>query len=260
MRIALVALLAGCGRVAFEPPSAGVDASSLTDVRVCAAPVGHDEDGDLVDDACDGCPHLADPAQLDSDVDGLGDPCDGDPAANSILVFDAFRTQQPHWIDFVGAYAYAGDVLRVGDLGASTAQQLAGTPPARVRYELGGDTEAAAMSDAQITIGLTPLVGPDSAYCEFYETGGELYFQLTYSLDSIAYVNVDSKTLAGPFANQAFRMSLERTGPSSLECRASWRGGEFVVGGDVPASILFEAFYISQNRVEVAQRYFVVFD
>jgi len=40
----------------------------------------HDEDGDLVDDSVDLCPHLAGDAQVDSDGDGIGDDCDLDPS------------------------------------------------------------------------------------------------------------------------------------------------------------------------------------
>ncbi len=71
MRGALVAcVLAGCGRVDFDP-------------RAPCTPVGHDEDGDGIDDACDVCPFVADPAQLDSDGDGVGDACDPFPGVPS---------------------------------------------------------------------------------------------------------------------------------------------------------------------------------
>lgn len=52
----------------------------LCECATCT-PVGHDEDGDGTDDACDTCPTLPDPGQDDADGDGLGDACEwpGDP-------------------------------------------------------------------------------------------------------------------------------------------------------------------------------------
>jgi hypothetical protein len=50
---------AGCGRLAFDAPASAPDAVAA-DARVCVTPVGHDEDLDGVDDACDVCPHLVD--------------------------------------------------------------------------------------------------------------------------------------------------------------------------------------------------------
>ena len=57
MRLVCVLLVAGCGRVAFGdlPEDAGGDGAP--DALPCV-PVGHDEDRDLIDDACDVCPHL----------------------------------------------------------------------------------------------------------------------------------------------------------------------------------------------------------
>jgi hypothetical protein len=48
-------LVAGGRCVAFDTP---VDASVDAFVRVCDLPIGHDEDGDGDDDACEGCPQL----------------------------------------------------------------------------------------------------------------------------------------------------------------------------------------------------------
>jgi hypothetical protein len=72
VRWVLIALLCACGRIGFRAvPDATFDAAVVA--------VGHDEDGDGVDDALDDCPFIADPQQLDSDGDGVGDPCDPEP-------------------------------------------------------------------------------------------------------------------------------------------------------------------------------------
>lgn len=56
-------------------------------------PIGHDEDGDDIDDACDLCPQSGD--DLDGDGDGVGDSCDPKPneACEQRARFDGFGTQ-----------------------------------------------------------------------------------------------------------------------------------------------------------------------
>jgi hypothetical protein len=77
----LLLILTSCGRVSFDPPS---DAASASDAIVDSgagsdtSAVGHDEDGDGLDDAADPCPHH--PALTpDTDSDGVGDLCDPEP-------------------------------------------------------------------------------------------------------------------------------------------------------------------------------------
>jgi hypothetical protein len=79
----------------------------------------HDEDADGVDDGCDVCPHVPDPAQLDSDGDGVGDACDPEPT-NPRQHFVLFATMQPgdqpftpstiggSWQQLADSYAYDG--------------------------------------------------------------------------------------------------------------------------------------------------------
>lgn len=75
------------------------DAGVTGDAAPCASAVGHDEDLDGVDDACDVCPHVYDPDQADTtevglgglSPDGVGDACDPHPAGpDHLLVFDGF--------------------------------------------------------------------------------------------------------------------------------------------------------------------------
>ena len=64
-RMVSALMLAGCGRLAFDPTGDALQ-------------TGHDEDGDGVIDAVDLCPHVAGP-QVDGDGDGVGDDCDPNP-------------------------------------------------------------------------------------------------------------------------------------------------------------------------------------
>jgi hypothetical protein len=107
MRWAVVVVaLCGCDyvwRLDHVPPGqdtgAGDDDAGdvVHDSHPCV-PVGHDEDGDAVDDACDNCPTESDHAQVDSDGDGVGDACDPNLApmsgtidhADNLQLFSAF--------------------------------------------------------------------------------------------------------------------------------------------------------------------------
>jgi hypothetical protein len=63
-------LVAGCGRLSFEPVGDDGDVS-----------IGHDEDGDGIADADDPCPCTAG-SRLDGDRDGVGDDCDPNPGVS----------------------------------------------------------------------------------------------------------------------------------------------------------------------------------
>ncbi len=93
-----------------------VDARVI-DAAVCV-PIGHDEDGDGVDDACDSCPHVATTTQSNSDGDELGDACDPRPAepTSAMVAFEAWANASafvPGWTSISGSWAVAGDGVQV---------------------------------------------------------------------------------------------------------------------------------------------------
>lgn len=79
MRATLLLFLTGC-EVLF-PRTAEQPADALEDAGTCATAIGHDEDGDGIDDACDVCPAVPDNGE-DADGDGVGDACDPLPDNN----------------------------------------------------------------------------------------------------------------------------------------------------------------------------------
>ena len=108
-------MAAGCGRIDFAILGDG----DIDGQMFCANLAGHDEDGDGIDDACDGCPHIADPAQVDADRDGVGDACDPEPTnpRQRIALFASMRpADQPFsqvmsdgsWTQLADSYAYDG--------------------------------------------------------------------------------------------------------------------------------------------------------
>lgn len=83
-------------------------------------PLGHDEDGDGADDACDNCPATGNPAQKDADGDTVGDVCDPSPIADDdIIHFDSFTVTNP-WAGVRGSWARMDDSFDQFDLGADT--------------------------------------------------------------------------------------------------------------------------------------------
>jgi len=77
-------------------------------------PVGHDEEQDTVDDACDNCPSYGNDTQGDGDQDGLGDACEapGDPALwSTVASFEPFVAPPTGWD--LGDFSHGSDVLQI---------------------------------------------------------------------------------------------------------------------------------------------------
>jgi hypothetical protein len=76
---------------------------STPDAKPCT-PVGHDEDSDTIDDACDSC--LSDPNEgIDTDGDGVDNSCDLDLAGNkdTVLFATGFLSQNEFATGFVAS-------------------------------------------------------------------------------------------------------------------------------------------------------------
>lgn len=99
--LGVLVVVAGCDRVfGLAAHASGGDATATDGVtHICPQAVGHDEDGDGIDDACDDCPTVIDPSQEDTGDaaartmgDGVGDACDPAPAlgGDAIVLFQPF--------------------------------------------------------------------------------------------------------------------------------------------------------------------------
>jgi len=108
---------AGTGGAGASSGSGGSGAGSTSSGTggTSCTPVGHDEDGDTVDDACDNCPSYGNQTQVDGDQDEVGDACEapGDPALwHTVASFDAFVAAPGSAWD-LGAYSHALDELQI---------------------------------------------------------------------------------------------------------------------------------------------------
>lgn len=116
----LLAIVTFCG-VAGCQVLFPLDLAADADPGTCE--VGHDEDGDLIDDGCDVCPHKIDPGQADRDNDGLGDECDWDQeTAQEIVAFYSFSPTDGStgWV-LAGGWSHADDELVTAPSNLATA-------------------------------------------------------------------------------------------------------------------------------------------
>jgi hypothetical protein len=93
----------------------------------CSKGVAHDEDGDLIADACDPC--AIDPATMvaDLDADGVGDTCDASTDRPSHQLFDPFATPNQDWYQIgSGSWNINHDVMHING-GATTQIRVLGT-------------------------------------------------------------------------------------------------------------------------------------
>lgn len=219
----LLVLLAGCGRLAFDSSQ---DAAVVAgdDAKQCV-PVGHDEDGDTVDDACDVCPHLPGP-QVDGDGDGVGDACDPNPmeARDHIVFFDPFTSERPEWQHNVNSapHSIMNDSLVVDATGGML---LTGALEPQVLaedvYILGGHIRTGATGQRQIT---TVLYNATSGYY-YCEINGDdtptAFFNATYTPDDVNFFVASGSDAVGPIENGDFRLELHGS-PTTFGCVTTW--------------------------------------
>jgi thrombospondin type 3 repeat protein len=246
----VVLVVAACGRVDFD---ASTDARTV-DARPCT-PVGHDEDGDGIDDACDVCPHVADPAQADSDGDGVGDVCDPQPAIprDTIAFFDPFTGPRPEWGFFGPAVSFDGEHLvfdaAAGEVGG-TLVYAEGTDV----FELAGTVDSAIGGARQIAVG--PEHVPASYYCELYDNGTFTKFAITYTYDQMTYSSLDENDSSiAPLSSGHVMMRL-RIEPPNVACDTTWSGLP-EIGGAIPTGMSPNKFTIGFLHVAMHLDYFV---
>lgn len=231
----LLAVFAGCGRVGFD--AAGVDASSdaRPDAPPCAA-LGHDEDGDGVDDACDVCPHLVDPQQGDTDGDRVGDACDPLPTSPTerIAYFEPMTSLPMTWIVAGPAPVLRGDSVVFDGIPSG----LRVTVPIPVGDDVityGGRLGAGGMMARQITLVASEPNG--YYYCELYDSGSAAKFGATYTVDDVNFISLTEAVAQRPIENAPVMMSLGNRAPQ-LTCTTTWPSDMTTLTSGIPAGIV----------------------
>jgi hypothetical protein len=251
--VTVLLVLAGCGRWGFDPISGdGATGDVKADVGKPCTPVGHDEDADMIDDACDVCPHLADVNQVDSDGDLVGDACDPEPMMprQRLVLFDPF-VDLSNWTPRSDEVSN-GDQAVLTSIGGISALRRPYAPMTDL-FEMGLVADAVGAGQALVMINLdTGAAG--NYYCELYDNG-TTNLQFTYTLDGSNFVHPGVQPAANRLPQGAGRLQMERD-PTNVRCSASWVGETLVTGGATPA-LAADNLVIYAENVTVRISYFV---
>jgi hypothetical protein len=248
MRWALV-VAAGCGRVGFVLlPDAG------SAIAACATPRGHDEDGDGIDDGCDVCPHVPDPAQLDSDGDGVGDACDPEPA-NPRQYFALFATMQPGDQPFApgtvggGTWTQNADSIRYDGIayGGLVMPLVFGNAVYAMGFDIHGTV---GIPQYELVLSLDPGPGP-------YVLGGLNHFagdtvghvQVGH-YDGTNYLNDITQVLAMDIHPGSFVLAVTGIDSTSLAVDASWPGEPYHLEAPESAFVSGTKIQLDDNKVD----------
>jgi hypothetical protein len=236
-----------CGRIGFDP-------------YIPCVPVGHDEDGDGIDDACDVCPHIFNPDQADRDGDRVGDVCDPhvDQPVDHIALFDPFTSMLPIWT-FIGTSTYTGDAISVQALTGYWAGHPALAPPTNDAYAIGGRvTQLGPSSMHELAVEISPsLSSAAEYYCDLYEVSGSDTVGLTFTYNNVSFSNVGTAPVPVPtLAGAAVTMEFQQE-QGVLGCTGSVSGTSGSASGPIPTGIVGGVVFPQVVDANVELDYFV---
>lgn len=247
--IALAA--AGCGRLAFDGRAIDAD---VPDSTTPCTPVGHDEDGDTIDDACDVCPQIASLDQRDADADGVGDACDLHAETRETRTeLDPFLVVGAHWF----GSGWIGDVDQLLFDGVNNSAGLRrANVLGRGSYEIGGELTAVGAGNRQMSIQAHRAVGSGSYYCELYDNGTGLILKLTYTYDDSMHTGVAQAEIGGTLEPGRVRLVMDNRRPT-IGCMAEYGGQIYIASGDVPDDLPVEELWVGFNNADASVGYYL---
>jgi hypothetical protein len=244
---AVLSTALGCGRIAFEP---GEPALACTEV-------GHDEDGDGIDDACDVCPQLSDAEQSDADGDRVGDVCDPHPdeARDQLVLFDPFLEARPEWTYRGISFELRDDSLFADSRdGQFRADLTGGGAPAKDSYSVAMRIGAGGIGQRQIAIYALEL-DTRLYFCDLDQNQNGGFWALVFTLDGTSFGGIDQTDAALPLENGSLLMRMKHE-PGFVECETDWPATKPVVMG-APAGVSPVVAAISVIGLEIELKSFV---
>ena len=235
----LVALLAGCGRVAFDPRH------------------GHDEDGDGLLDSEDPCPHVAGDT-ADRDGDGVGDACDPNPDVPSEH-FLVFATMQPgdQPFDDASGFTQEADALSFSGNIYPGITGVVGTVRIDVGFEIRG---LVGTGQHQIASGISDPSASTYYFDELNDDPNGIRDVGIASYDNATGYQVLAQVDPGPMHAGVglLRYDAVAGGSPSHHLVAGWTGQMFETSAATPGYHGGQAIQFAFNGLDLAIRYVVV--
>lgn len=231
----LALLLAACGRIGFGETSP----DSTPDGAACLE-VGHDEDLDGVDDACDLCPQLAG-NQDDRDGDRVGDGCDPHPddPIDKIAFFDPFTSQRPEWefSNVASQPTFTGDSFTGDGRTTQFRADLLGTPPTIDSYTVvlrigNGDPNP----NQQRQFAFYALESdPQVYFCDLDDNPNGNFWAQSFTYNGTNFSSGDATSLTGPLENGLVTVRMDHDLPAnSWSCTTTWPVGKPTLTSPIP--------------------------
>jgi hypothetical protein len=256
----LLCLLTGCDKLwdlDHLPARGAVDSGgdgndSASDVRpidafICTA-IGHDEDADMLDDACDLCPTFYNPNDGDMDMDGLPDACDRNDAVSThdrILKYWTFPTGDLSDFARTGSVQYdaaSGGMMALGN--ASSLTTLASFRPTRIDFHLNSFSTTGSTSYLQIKLSGAVMCTIEGANCS--GTIGQTCLRMT---------STSSTVVAAPSALRRFEL-FQTSSATKIACKYGDQNNTISEPGVfVPSTIGIETSTTAQVKVEAIVLY-----
>ena len=251
----LLACLVGCGRLDFgEVSDSGVPDGAVDTVQT----VGHDEDGDGIDDAIDTCPHMPG-SNADGDGDGVGDLCDPHPGTpgDHIGVFSPLEPGTSPFDDITGFSESPDGLHHVGDTSIYLTR-----PFGTARIEIGFDIlEILGTGQHQIGVGIARTTEP-YYFAELNDnTGATVRDVAILSYDATnGYVALDSVTSPALHTGRGIvRIDADATA-HTYAAVAGWEGELFNAMAATPQYAGGIKAHCSLNGLDLVIRYIIIID
>lgn len=252
----ILALCSGCDAVL------GLDLAG--DVGGDARALAHDEDGDGIDDALDGCPHIAGGAPDDEDMDGIPAACDDDDRRASMATFHALAAGLPPGAEpLQGQVTPEADALVLGDEGVTVI--ALDRRPTTALVDIGFEVISNQIEDglrdqpwAEVGVHTTvrsPAAGEFGDACYYgRRSGAEPSGYLDAYEDGAAIGS--AVPASATFTGQAGRLRILRE-PTRVECQATRDDGSIVaVSANVQALAGVDgAIAVSAGHARIRIRY-----